>query len=84
MSCGPDKNTLPELILLHLRIIWLRLLMEVGSLVKDPASELIGIVTGRLGLSYEVYWFQPPGKMKLYRQWTFRIEEDLALISEAS
>ena len=58
--------------------------MEIGSLVKDPASELIGIITSRLGLSYEVYWFQPSGSVKLYRQWTFRIEEDLTLISEAS
>ena len=56
----------------------------IGSLVKDPSSELVGIVTKRIGASYEVYWFQPPGKMKLYKHWTYRDEENLELISGAS
>jgi len=57
--------------------------MKVGNLVKDPASKVIGIVTSQVGASYEVYWFQPHGEMKLYRNWSFRDPDNLELISEA-
>jgi len=56
----------------------------IGNLVKDPASELVGIITKKVGVSYEVYWFQPPGKMKLYRHWSFRDLDNLELVSEVA
>jgi hypothetical protein len=66
--------------------------MKVGDLIKDPHSFLKGIVIDE-GLKmnmleipephYMVYWFQPVGEMKLSRHRTWRLVEDLVMISES-